>query len=205
MRIVTGATNLCSIAKLYDDTGWDILGSRREKQNFIFYKMVNGLASTYLNHLVPSLVQNQSQYSLRNSNNILSVQAKSTVYFNSLFPSVIRACNNLPVEIRNSTSVTQFKCKHINKPPIWFYVGSRKAQIFHTRLRLECSSLRHHLYRKSLIDFPLCSCGRSETTKHFFFECLNHHLTRTRVLSDILHLPLKTYLFGDSSLSREEN
>ena len=149
MRVVTGATKLCSIAKLYDDTGWDTLESRREKQKLIiFYKMINGLAPTYLNQLVPNLVQNQSQYSLRNSNNLLSVHANSTLYFNSFLPSVIRAWNNLPIEIRNSTSVTQFKCKlaeHINKPPIWFHFGSRKAQIFHTRLRLECSSLKHHL------------------------------------------------------------
>ena len=62
MRVVTGATKLCSIAKLYDDTGWDTLESRREKQKLIiFYKIINGLAPTYLNQLVPNLVQNQSQ------------------------------------------------------------------------------------------------------------------------------------------------
>ena len=126
IRVVTGATTLCSIAKLYDHTGWDTLESRREKQKLIIivYKMIKGLAPTYLNQLVPNLVHNRSQYSLRNSNNILSVHANSTLYFNSLLPSVIRAWNNLPIEIRNSTSVTQFKCKlaeHINKPPIWFH------------------------------------------------------------------------------------
>ena len=170
--------------------------------------MINGLAQTYLNQLVPNLVQNQLQYSLRNSNNLLSVQSNLTLYFNSFLPSVISAWNILPIEIRNSTSVTQLKCKlaaHINKPPIWIHFGSRKAQIFHTRLRLECSSLRHHLYRKNLIDSPLCSCGRSETTKHFFFECPNHHSIQIRILSEFLHLPLKTYLFGDASSSREEN
>ena len=208
MRVVTGATKLCSTAKLYDDTGWDTLESRREKQKLIiFYKIINGLAPTYLNQLVPSLVQNQSQYSLRNSNNIMSVHANSTLYSNSFLPSVIRAWNNLPIEIRNRTSVTQFKCKlaeHINRPPIWFYFGSRKAQMFHTRLELECSSLRHHLYRKTFIDSPLCSCGRPGTTKHFFVECPNHHLIRICTLSGFLHLPFKTYIFDDSSLSREK-
>ncbi|MCG8048301.1 MAG: reverse transcriptase family protein [Candidatus Thiodiazotropha endolucinida] len=209
MRIVTGATKLCSIEKLYDDTGWETLEARREKQKLIiFYKMINGLAPTYLNQLVPGLVQDQSQYSLRNANNMSFIHANSALYYNSFLPSVTRAWNNLPTEIRNSTSVTQFKyrlAEHINKPPSWFDFGSRNAQIYHTRLRLECSSLRHHLYRKNLIDSPLCLCGRSETSKHYFFECPNHHLTRIRLLSDILHLPLKTLLFGDSNFSKEEN
>ena len=40
---------------------------------------------------------------------------------------------------------------------------------------------------------------------NIFFGCPNHHLTQVRILSDILHLPLNTYLFGNSNLSREEN
>ena len=35
MRIVTGATKLCSIGKLYDDIGWETLDARRVKQKFI--------------------------------------------------------------------------------------------------------------------------------------------------------------------------
>ena len=34
MQIVTGATKLCSIDKLYIDTGWEKLKARREKQKF---------------------------------------------------------------------------------------------------------------------------------------------------------------------------
>ena len=86
MRIVTGATKLCSIAKLYEDTGWDTLEARREKQKLIiFYKMFSGITPAYLNQLVPTLVQTQSQYSLRNSNNVLSVHANSTLYYTKLF------------------------------------------------------------------------------------------------------------------------
>ena len=43
-RIVTGATKLCSIAKLYEDTRWETLQVRRNRQKLIiFYKMVYGL------------------------------------------------------------------------------------------------------------------------------------------------------------------
>ena len=78
MRIVTGATKLCSIGKLYDDTGWESLEARRENQKLIiFFKMVHGLCPDYLNQLVPALVQNRSQYSLRNSNNITTIHTNS--------------------------------------------------------------------------------------------------------------------------------
>ena len=123
--------------------------------NNILYKMINGLAPTYLNQLLPNLVQTQSQHFLRNSNYMVSAHANLTLYFNSFLPSVIRAWNNLPIEIRNSTSVTQFQCKlaeHTNKPPVWFYFGSRKAHFF--TLQRDCSSFRHHLYHKILIDSP---------------------------------------------------
>ena len=86
--------------------------------------MLSGITLAYLNQLVPSLVQTQSQYSLRNSNNVLSVHANSTLYYNSFLPSVIRAWNNLPIETRNSTSLTEFKRKlavNMNKPPNYFY------------------------------------------------------------------------------------
>ena len=41
------------------------------------------------------LTENKSQYSLRNSNNILSVHANSTLYFNSFLPSVIAGPRSL--------------------------------------------------------------------------------------------------------------
>ena len=63
MRIVTGATKVCSIGKLYNDTGRETLEARREKQKMIiFFKMMHGLCPGYLNQLVPDSVQNQSQY-----------------------------------------------------------------------------------------------------------------------------------------------
>ena len=46
-------------------------------------------------------------------------------------------------------------------PPIYFNLiqTSRLGQILHARLRLECSSLNHHLYRKNLVESPLCACS----------------------------------------------
>ena len=54
MRIVTGATKLCSISKLFQDTGWETLEARRRKQKLIiFFKMIHGLWPDYLNELLP--------------------------------------------------------------------------------------------------------------------------------------------------------
>ena len=133
MRIITGATKLCGISKLYEDTGFITLSKRRELQKHtIFYKMMNGLAPEYLNRLVPSLVQDTSRYSLRNSNNLNTVRSNSNLYYNSFVPSTIRMWNNLPLLVRNSTSLNEFK-KNISgqsvKPPEYYYFGDRRAQI----------------------------------------------------------------------------
>ena len=209
MRTVTGATKLCSIGKLYDDTGWESLEARREKQKLIiFFKMVHGLCPDYLNQLVPDLVQSRSLYSLRNSNNMTTIHTNSQLYYSSFLPSAVRAWNNLSNELKTSTSLTEFKrrlseCR--NKPPNYFYYGNRVAQIYHARLRLECSALRNHLFKKNLVDSPLCICGTPETSKHFLLDCPNYHLIRTRTLSEFLHLPVNFLLSGDPRLSENEN
>ena len=70
MRIVTGATKLCSIAKLYDDTGWETLQRRRYKQKLlIFYKMVHGLVpSQFVLKSTRTQVNPYSFWSIRTQN-----------------------------------------------------------------------------------------------------------------------------------------
>ena len=102
MRILTGATKLCSIAKLYEDTGWETFQSRRNKQKLqMFYKMVHGLAPSYLNNLVPPLVQENSQYPLRNARNMQTLQCNTNLLYVSFLPSAIRSWNNLSDDITN--------------------------------------------------------------------------------------------------------
>ena len=111
-------------------------------------------------------------------------------------------------ELKTSTSLTEFKRKLSecrNKPPNYFNYGNRVDQIYHTRLRLECSALRNHLFKKNLVDSPLCICGIPETSKHFHLDCPNYHLIRTRILSEFLHLSVKFLLSGDPRLTENEN
>ena len=70
-RIATGATKLVSIENLYDETGWEKLETRRKNHKLtLFYKMFNNISPTYLSSLVPQLVQNVSNYNLRNADDI---------------------------------------------------------------------------------------------------------------------------------------
>ena len=159
-RIVSGATKLCSIEKLFVELGWESLQSRQNKHKLIlFYKIFHGLTPDYLYDLVPPLVQDTTSYNLRNSDNIQNYRARSNLFLNSFFPSTIRAWNDLPNDTKNASSVASFKHRlnrNLKPPPKYYNVGSRKGQILQARLRLECSSLNSDLYRKHIVPSPSC-------------------------------------------------
>ena len=127
MRIVTGATKLCSIANMILD-GKHFRLDGRSKYFLIFYKMLHGLTPNYLNNFVPPLVQENSQFSLRNASNkiISTLQSSTNLHYNSFLPSAIREWNNLSDEIRNSKSFLNFKSKLYSdrtRPPKYFKYG----------------------------------------------------------------------------------
>ena len=128
--------------------------------------MVHGLCPGYLNRLVPDSVQNRSQYLLRNGDNITTIHTNSVLYYNSFLPSAVRTWNNLYNDIRSSTSLNEFKRKlseHIIKPPTYFNYGKRVVQTHHARLRLECSALKQHLFKKIMSKAP---CALVVSLKH---------------------------------------
>ena len=118
-----------------------------------FYKMYNNISPLYLSSLVPPLVQNTSNYSLRNADDIRTIHARTSLYSNSFLPSTIRDWNNLPSADRNADSVDTFK-RHLShgrvSVPKYFYTGNRRMQILHTRLRTGSSSLKYDLYSKNI-------------------------------------------------------
>ena len=197
-RILTGATELCSTQKLYNDTGLELLNSRRSKHKLCqLYKMINNLTPHYLQQLLPQRVQHQSRYSLRNINNFSIPGARTTLHFYSFLLSTLRQWNMLEQDIRDSSTLYSFKRKlnaqqqqqQLPPPHLNLIQTSRLGQILHARLRLECSSLNHHLYRKNLVESPLCSCGVPETNSHFLLSCANYNNIRQRYFSG-LGLPL---------------
>ena len=170
--------------------------------------MVHGLTPNYLNNLVPPLVQEVSQYSLRNARNISTLRSYTNLHYDSFLPTAIREWNNLSEEIRNSQTFPIFKSKlyaNRRRPPSYFNYGPRTLQALQTRLRLECSSLNHHLSKKNIVDSAICSCGAIETTKHYLLICPNYTAVRNQVLSNYLNTPIKTLLSGDPLLNDEAN
>ncbi|MEW8544911.1 MAG: reverse transcriptase family protein [Candidatus Thiodiazotropha sp.] len=209
-RTITGATKLCAIDKLFADLGWESLQSRRNKHKLvIFYKIMNGLTPDYLSDLVPPLIQDTTHYNLRNSNDTQTLHANTNLYFNSFFPSTIRAWNDLPEQTKQATSVASFKYllnKDLKRPPAYFNAGTRAGQVLQARLRTECSSLNSHLYRKNVVSSPSCSCGGFESVHHFFFACPKYSIQRNRYLPDDLHnFTTHDLLFGKENVPFREN
>ena len=75
-RIETGSTKLVSVQKLYEKVCWERLETRRWKHKLVlFHKMYYNVTPQYLSSLVPTLVQNDSHYNLRNADKLQTVQS----------------------------------------------------------------------------------------------------------------------------------
>ncbi|MES9992837.1 MAG: reverse transcriptase domain-containing protein, partial [Candidatus Thiodiazotropha sp.] len=125
-RIATGATRLVSINALYKEVRWDSLEQRRKNHKLtLFYKMMHNLTPLYLSTLVPQSVSNISHYNLRNSNDLQTIDARTTLYYNSFLPSTVRAWNDVQDEGKQCESVNSFK-SFLNKDkmpvPKHFYI-----------------------------------------------------------------------------------
>ena len=211
-RIVTGATKLASIDSLHTETGWETLGSRRKNHKLtMFYKMKNGLCPDYLVSLVPATVGSASQYPLRNSTDLQTLNSNSCLYNTSFLPSAVRDWNELPEPTRDSPSLNIFKNSlksNLITPPRYYNTGKRLGQIYHARLRTACSPLRQHLHSKNIVDNPYCTCGDVEDTHHFLFVCHQYTDLRRDLLnsvSDICQPNLNVLLCGDITLTFVQN
>ena len=215
-RIVTGLPKFCSIASLYAEIGWEMLKSRREKRKLCqMYKIKTGQAPDYLSNIVPPEVGEATRYSLRNNRDIQQFNCRLSIMKTSFFPSTIDRWNNLPIDIRNSTSLLSFKRK-LNSlspqtcPPKYYNNGQRQFNIIHARLRRECSSLNADLYKINLSDTYLCRCGSGvENAKHYFLECELYDNIRPSLVRTIAHnggrCDIKTILYGNPSLNFDRN
>lgn len=211
-RITTGTTKLVSVSLLYKETGWETLEARRSKHKLcLFFKMNNNFSPDYLSALVPQSFEETTHYELRNASNVRQPLTRTQLYFNSFIPSSIRLWNDLPTEARDASSPKSFQYqmnKNLQKPPKYFTIGIRFAQIQHARLRTSCSCLNQHLFSKNIVTDPYCHCGAVETTKHFLFECQKYNLIRNEMLNQISQYctpDLNCLLFGDEHLDFASN
>ena len=155
------------------------------------------------------LFQETTNCNLRNADDIQTLHARTNLYYNSFFPSVIRAWNSLPKDTKQSPSISSFKFglnRDMNKPPKYYNTGTRMGQILHSRIRLECSSLNPHLYIKNIVPEPTCQCGGFKSSYHFFFVCPIFIDARSRYLpASLINLRTRDLSFGMENKTNHEN
>ena len=189
-RIVTGCTKLVSIDSLMAEIGWAMLSDRRRKHKLVlFYKVVNGLCPDYLCNMISNPENEALTYNLRNAADILRIPARTSLYYYSFLPSSVREWNSLPENVKQSPTLSEFKRKldlPDNKSNTLFYYGSRSLQIYHVRLRTNCSSLNADLFRKRLVESPLCpECGVPETPEHYLVYCKKFDQIRVELRNEV--------------------
>ena len=90
----------------------------------------------------------RSYIPLRTAQNITEYRYRTEKFKRSFFPSIFSLWNSIDLDVKNSTSNVNFKAKitklyhslHYDK---WLNFSlSRKASVFHTRLRLGYCALR---------------------------------------------------------------
>ena len=71
--------------------------------------------------------------------------------------------------------------------PIYYhYFGARKEQVKHCRLRLAISDLNYDLFRRHLLEDPMCSCGyTAETSEHFLQNCPLYNSIRNKTINKL--------------------
>jgi hypothetical protein len=171
--------------------------------------MFHGCAPEYLCNLVPPQPHDLHNNNTRRASNTQIVYSRTSFYRNSFLPLAVCEWNNLPIEVgRNSSKYTlkRFLNRNAVKIPSYFNTGSRRGQVLHARLRLSCSNLNDHLYRRNITDSSLWHCGYVESTSHLPLECHLYNDTRVRTIVHLgRNIPIDTHLFGDEILIFEDN
>lgn len=222
LRIITGLTRSAPAHKLYTETGFHTLSSRRKFQRLVMlFKIINGLTTSNLYNRLPELVRTRNPYDNRADALMFTPYLSRTDYHrDSYFPTTIRDWNMLPKHIRFSTTLLEFKSKlrlHLQTPsniPRWNYLGHRKINIIICRLRNECSNLNAHLHKNYVRDNPTCSCGfPKEDTVHYFHYCPLFRVPRMKFYNSLRNLNLNLenntnvipFLYGLPQLTFNEN
>ena len=216
MRIVAGATARSNINALYQETDWQPLSERRKVHSLtMLYKIVNGMAPSYLTALLPSRIGDDTNRNLRNSNKFRVPFARLESYRRSFFPMVLTNWNNLDNATRERPTLDSFKLSFAKPKDAMkelLYYGSRWPSIHHARMRIGCSKLNAHLcYNLHVLASPRCPCGNEiEDPTHFFFHCPLFNAPRQKMLASLLlinniDININSLLWGDADLNMKAN
>ena len=95
---------------------------------------------------------------------IAEYQVPTSRYKRAFLPPTVSLGNQLLFEINSLTDLSMFKrvvkCHlfHHDSPAPWL-AGERAVSIFHTRLCLDLSGLKAHLFTHGFSQNALCECG----------------------------------------------
>jgi len=212
LRVITGSVRGTSHHKLYNESGFTTLKERRKRHKLIQYKkIVLGLCPQYLSNLLPILVSQQNPYHRRNPLERVVPRSKTETYNSSFFPSTTKLWNDLPDNILLTDSLGQFKrylSSNDTLVPPHFYIGDRREQIIHCRMRLGMSDLKDDMFNRHLEIDRSCACGdASETAEHYLLFCNNYNAARRQTISTLPPdwININTLLLGNSDLRCHDN
>ena len=208
LRTITGSVRGTSHALLYNETGFISLKERRKRHKLLLYfKFMNGLVPNHLAIKFPPLVSDVNPYHRRRPLNRQPPPFRTQLYRKSFFPSATDLWNELPESIQNSKSFGEFK-KFLRKDdvsvPPYFYIGNRKEQIIHCKMRIRMSDLQNDLFNRHLSDRKNCECGATkETALHYLLHCPQYIHTRHTTIFNLppLARQIGILLNGSSTLS----
>ena len=150
---------------------------------------------SYLKPIIPQTFKETSKgrYNLWNNSNINQANTRTETFRKSHIPATTQFWNNLDDFTKNLTSKNSLKqILKSNKPNTksYYNIGKRKPNIILARIRMECSELSHHLFTMNIIDNPLCTYGRNETTNHFLIECQQYHLHKVVLIENLTQISI---------------
>ena len=194
------------------------MAKRREQSKLILmYKIVNNLTPNYLQNLIPNIPipETPVNYNTRRHFDLPHFRARTEIFDKSFFPSATRLWNLLPLDTRNSPTLSQFKSKLTRKPctlvkhQSLLNLGKRYLAILHARLRMGRSQLNDHLYKIGIKDSPLCSCGQGvDDVWHYIFMCplfVIHRNCLHAVIINLAPFNIHTVLYGSEHCNLESN
>ena len=213
IRLIAGATARSNIVNLYHEVNFQTIGTRIQNSSLnMMYKIVNGLAPTYLLNLITKEDYDR-RYNLRIKKPLKIPYCRLETFSRSFFPRTAKHWNDLPDRVRSANSLFEFKQHFKREPPDLlplYYYGERWPSIHHARMRIGCSKLRNDLCNNlRVIDNSNCDCGNpNETAHHYFLECplFNHErASLTNHLVGLTTVTLSHLLYGNKALNMNEN
>lgn len=101
------------------------------------YKIYHNMVPEYLKEILPNIRSNESNYVTRYSHNYCISKCRLNIYKSYFVTREIHEWNSLPLEIRQSTTLSSFRnCLQLQfYPSILMFLGDRYWNVIHTRLR----------------------------------------------------------------------